>query len=86
MWGLTPRRGLVGQAIVYCGAVHTCEEDHQQACREQYPRRRVFDSAMLQAGSSLAEVGQVLRHRSALTTAVYVRERLARGRRGLGPT
>jgi site-specific recombinase XerD len=28
---------------------------------------------MLQAGSPLAEVGQVLRHRSALTTAIYAK-------------
>ncbi len=29
--------------------------------------------AMLQAGSPLAEIGQVLRHRSAVTTAIYVK-------------
>jgi hypothetical protein len=28
---------------------------------------------MLQAGSPLAEVGQVLRHRSSLTTAIYAK-------------
>jgi site-specific recombinase XerD len=28
---------------------------------------------MLQAGSPLAEIGQVLRHRSAATTAIYLK-------------
>lgn len=36
--------------------------------------RHTAATAMLQAGSPLAEVGQVLRHRSPLTTAIYARE------------
>jgi site-specific recombinase XerD len=35
--------------------------------------RHTAATAMLQAGSQLAEVGQVLRHRSALTTAIYAK-------------
>jgi integrase/recombinase XerD len=35
--------------------------------------RHTAASAMLQAGSPLAEVGQVLRHRSPLTTAIYAK-------------
>lgn len=35
--------------------------------------RHTAATAMLRAGSSLAEVGQVLRHRSALTTAIYAK-------------
>jgi integrase/recombinase XerD len=35
--------------------------------------RHTAARAMLQAGSPLAEVGQVLRHRSALTTAIYAK-------------
>jgi site-specific recombinase XerD len=35
--------------------------------------RHTAATAMLQAGSPLAEVGQVLRHRSALTTAIYAK-------------
>jgi integrase/recombinase XerD len=35
--------------------------------------RHTAATAMLHAGSSLAEVGQVLRHRSALTTAIYAK-------------
>jgi site-specific recombinase XerD len=35
--------------------------------------RHTAATAMLRAGSPLAEVGQVLRHRSALTTAIYVK-------------
>jgi site-specific recombinase XerD len=30
-------------------------------------------TAMLSAGASLAEIGQVLRHRSVLTTAIYAK-------------
>lgn len=35
--------------------------------------RHTAATAMLQAGSPLSEVGQVLRHRSALTTAIYAK-------------
>jgi site-specific recombinase XerD len=35
--------------------------------------RHTAATAMLQAGSTLPEVGQVLRHRSALTTAIYAK-------------
>ena len=35
--------------------------------------RHTAATAMLQAGSPLAEVGQVLRHRSAFTTAIYAK-------------
>lgn len=35
--------------------------------------RHTAATAMLQAGSPLAEVGQVLRHRSALTMAIYAK-------------
>jgi site-specific recombinase XerD len=35
--------------------------------------RHTAATAMLQAGSPLAEVGQVLRHRSPLTTAIYAK-------------
>jgi integrase len=35
--------------------------------------RHTAATAMLRAGSPLAEVGQVLRHRSALTTAIYAK-------------
>ncbi|MEO9220558.1 MAG: tyrosine-type recombinase/integrase [Mycobacteriaceae bacterium] len=35
--------------------------------------RHTAATTMLQAGSSLAEVGQVLRHRSALSTAIYAK-------------
>ena len=35
--------------------------------------RHTAATTMLQAGSPLAEVGQVLRHRSALTTAIYAK-------------
>ncbi|MDP1793869.1 MAG: tyrosine-type recombinase/integrase, partial [Acidimicrobiales bacterium] len=37
--------------------------------------RHTAATAMLRAGSPLAEVGQVLRHRSALTTAIYANPR-----------
>jgi site-specific recombinase XerD len=37
--------------------------------------RHTAATALLQAGSPLAEVGQVLRHRSALTTAIYANPR-----------
>jgi len=36
-------------------------------------RKAVAATAMLRAGSPLAEVGQVLRHRSPLTTAIYAK-------------
>ena len=35
--------------------------------------RHTAATAMLQAGSTLPEVGQVLRHRSPLTTAIYAK-------------
>ena len=35
--------------------------------------RHTAATAMLRAGSPLAEVGQVLRHRSPLTTAIYAK-------------
>jgi site-specific recombinase XerD len=35
--------------------------------------RHTAATAMLRAGSPLPEVGQVLRHRSALTTAIYAK-------------
>jgi site-specific recombinase XerD len=35
--------------------------------------RHTAATAMLRAGSPLAEVGQVLRHRSALSTAIYAK-------------
>jgi site-specific recombinase XerD len=35
--------------------------------------RHTAATAMLQAGSPLPEVGQVLRHRSMLTTAIYAK-------------
>jgi site-specific recombinase XerD len=35
--------------------------------------RHTAATAMVQAGSPLAEVGQVLRHRSPLTTAIYAK-------------
>jgi len=35
--------------------------------------RHTAATAMLRAGSPLAEVGRVLRHRSALTTAIYAK-------------
>jgi site-specific recombinase XerD len=35
--------------------------------------RHTAATAMLRSGSPLAEVGQVLRHRSALTTAIYAK-------------
>jgi integrase/recombinase XerD len=35
--------------------------------------RHTAATAMLRAGSPLAEVGQVLRHRSLLTTAIYAK-------------
>ena len=35
--------------------------------------RHTAATAMLQAGSPLAEVGQVLRHRSPLSTAIYAK-------------
>ena len=35
--------------------------------------RHTAVTAMLRAGSPLAEVGQVLRHRSPLTTAIYAK-------------
>lgn len=35
--------------------------------------RHTAATAMLRAGSSLPEIGQVLRHRSALTTAIYAK-------------
>ena len=45
--------------------------------------RHTAATAMLRAGSPLPEVGQVLRHRSALTTAIYAKvDRDALGRAG----
>lgn len=35
--------------------------------------RHTAATAMLRSGSSLAEVGQVLRHRSVLSTAIYAK-------------
>jgi len=35
--------------------------------------RHTAASAMLRAGSSLEEIGQVLRHRAPLTTAIYAK-------------
>jgi site-specific recombinase XerD len=35
--------------------------------------RHTLATQMLRAGSSLGEVGQVLRHRRALTTAIYAK-------------
>jgi site-specific recombinase XerD len=35
--------------------------------------RHFAATAMLQAGAGLAEIGQVLRHRSTLTTAIYAK-------------
>jgi site-specific recombinase XerD len=47
--------------------------------------RHTAATTMLQAGSPLAEVGQVLRHRSALTTAIYAKvDRVALA--GAGPS
>lgn len=37
--------------------------------------RHTAATAMLRAGTPLVEVGQVLRHRSALTTAIYANSR-----------
>jgi site-specific recombinase XerD len=39
--------------------------------------RHTAATAMLRAGGSLAEIGQVLRHRRALTTALYAKVDLA---------
>ena len=52
---------------------------HHACLRAGLPRvgahrlRHSTATAMLRAGGSLAEIGQVLRHRSLLTTAIYAK-------------
>ncbi|MER8428684.1 tyrosine-type recombinase/integrase [Mesorhizobium sp. M1403] len=48
---------------------------HRAGLGQMYAHRlrHTAASAMLRAGASLPEVGQVLRHRRALTTAIYAK-------------
>lgn len=66
-----PHRGLTtgGVTMVVFDAAQRAGLGRMHAHR----LRHTAATAMLQAGSPLAEVGQVLRHRSALTTAIYAK-------------
>jgi site-specific recombinase XerD len=58
-----------GVTMVVCDAARRAGLGRMYAHR----LRHTAATAMLRAGSPLAEVGQVLRHRSALTTAIYAK-------------
>jgi site-specific recombinase XerD len=66
-----PHRALTtgGVTMVVCDAAQRAGLGRIYAHR----LRHTAATAMLQAGSPLAEVGQVLRHRSTLTTAIYAK-------------
>lgn len=66
-----PHRGLTtgGVTMVVFDAAQRAGLGRMHAHR----LRHTAATAMLQAGSPLAEVGQVLRHRSALTTSIYAK-------------
>jgi site-specific recombinase XerD len=66
-----PHRVLTtgGVTMVVCDAARRAGLGRMYAHR----LRHTAATAMLRAGSPLAEVGQVLRHRSALTTAIYAK-------------
>ena len=66
-----PHRTLTtgGVTMVVFGAAHRAGLGKMHAHR----LRHTAATAMLRAGSPLTEVGQVLRHRSSLTTAIYAK-------------
>ncbi|MBV9922591.1 MAG: tyrosine-type recombinase/integrase [Pseudonocardia sp.] len=66
-----PHRALTtgGVTMVVCDAAQRAGLGRMHAHR----LRHTAATAMLRAGSPLAEVGRVLRHRSALTTAIYAK-------------
>lgn len=66
-----PRRGLTNTGVtqVVNAAAHRCGLGTIYAHR----LRHSAATAMLAAGAPLAEIGQVLRHRTALTTAIYAK-------------
>jgi len=55
------------------GVVHDAAKRAGLGVMHAHRLRHTAATAMLRAGSPLAEVGQVLRHRSALTTAIYAK-------------
>lgn len=55
------------------GVVHDAAQRAGLGTVHAHRLRHTAATAMLRAGSPLAEVGQVLRHRSALTTAIYAK-------------
>jgi site-specific recombinase XerD len=66
-----PHRGLTGTGVTQAvnAAAHRCGLGTIYGHR----LRHSAATAMLAAGAPLAEIGQVLRHRSVLTTAVYAK-------------
>jgi integrase/recombinase XerD len=66
-----PHRGLTtgGVTQVVCSAARRAGLDQMHAHR----LRHTAATQMLRAGGSLEEIGQLLRHRSALTTAIYAK-------------
>src|SRR5262249_59265473 len=66
-----PRRGLTSAGV---GAiVEGAAKKAGLAPMRSHRLRHTAATEMLRAGASLAEVGQVLRHRSALSTAIYAK-------------
>jgi integrase/recombinase XerD len=66
-----PHRSLTSSGI--SSVVHDAGQRAGLGTVHAHRLRHTAATAMLRAGSPLAEVGQVLRHRSALTTAIYAK-------------
>lgn len=66
-----PHRGLTSAAV--SNVVSDCAHRAGLGPIRAHRLRHTAATAMLRAGSPLAEVGQVLRHRSALTTSLYAK-------------
>jgi site-specific recombinase XerD len=66
-----PYRGLTGDAV--SAVVAASAQRAGLGVIYAHRLRHTVASDLLRAGSSLVEVGQVLRHRSMLTTAIYAK-------------
>lgn len=66
-----PRRPLTSTGV--SEVVHDAAQRAGLGTVHAHRLRHTAATAMLRAGSPLAEVGQVLRHRSPLTTAIYAK-------------
>lgn len=66
-----PHRSLTSSGV--SAVVHDAAQDAGLGTVHAHRLRHTAATAMLRAGSPLVEVGQVLRHRSPLTTAIYAK-------------